>query len=219
VGRGARLAAAGAGRISRRASRSPNARFSARLEELAAENRALGERLARLEIRPAPAAARRAPLPTGLVTREELETFRDEVLAALGQPRSATGSPGTPTGSVERKDLREYVSEALTEIRKEEAAARFPSLEERAAELDETMPKLEAWLDLTREQSGRMRSALLSQYEREADVLRRWQEGADARVLATMKRDDREVHLAELAEILTPEQLEAYASRREWGGK
>ena len=58
-----------------------------------------------------------------------------------------------------------------------------------------------------------MRSALVSRYEREADILRRWQEGADPEVLGVMKQNDREVHRGELAQILTPGQLESYLAR------
>ena len=55
------------------------------------------------------------------------------------------------------------------------------------------------------------------EYEREADILRRWEEGEGDEVLGSMKLNDREVHRTELAAFLTEEQLETYLSRG--GGK
>jgi len=186
-----------------------------RVEELAEENRALRERLALLELRPEPAPAMRTPVTDGLVPRDEFEAFRDEVREAL-----ALKSPSGLKGPVGAAGLKEEVVQALGEVRKAEAAEKVAKWREgRVDRLDETMPKLEASLGLTSAQSAQMRSALLAQYDREAELTRRWQAGEDPEALGEIKGTDRETHLAELSGILTPEQLESYTTRRNRGGK
>ena len=70
-----------------------------------------------------------------------------------------------------------------------------------------------------RVQSGEMRTALEARYEREADLTMRWEAGEATEALGEQKRTDYETHQADLALILTPEQLATYRSRRGGGGK
>ena len=194
----------------------PGPDLLARIGELAQENRELRDRLTSLELRPAP--EQRAPVTGAFVSREEFDAFRDELLASLGGSRRLVEASHEKPPPMELEDFREHVAGVLYDIRKQEAVAKFRSLDERTAELDEDMPRFEEWLELTRDQSDRMRSVLLAQYEREADIIRRWEEGEDPEVLGAMKRNDREVHREELAEVLTPEQFETYTSRMDRAG-
>ncbi len=189
----------------------PNAELRARLDALASENRDLRERLALLEARPAPDA--RAPATAGLATVEELEALRAELRAAV----AARARPDEGAGDA-APVFKERVAETLSEIRHEEAVAKVRSQQERRLErLDETMPKVEEWLGLSPYQSDRMRSALLVQYEREAELVRRWEAGEDPELLGERKVADREQHLAEVAAFLSAQQYETYAARV--GGK
>ena len=56
--------------------------------------------------------------------------------------------------------------------------------------LDEAMPKIETLLELTQDQSGQMRSALLAQYDPEAELTRRWEAGEGPEILGEIKRDE-----------------------------
>jgi hypothetical protein len=177
-----------------------------RLEELTAENRALRDRLTALEMRPVDVP--RVPVTSGFVPREEFDAFCVEVRDALaGTDESAAQLAGTP------EVFKEQVASTLTEIRRAEADAKALSLQtDRVVGLDRTMPKIETWLELTPQQSTRMRSALLAQYDREAELTRRWQAGEDPAVLGELKRSDGEVHIAELAGFLTTAQFERYTA-------
>jgi hypothetical protein len=57
-----------------------------------------------------------------------------------------------------------------------------------------------------------MRSALLAQYDREAELTRRWQAGEDPAVLGELERSDGEAHIAELAGLLSTAQFERYTA-------
>ena len=189
----------------------------ARLDALAEENRALRDRLISLEMQRG--AGHRAPSTDGAVSREEFEAFRQEVLDALDRnPRAtrtalAAPDPGTPPSPAELQDFRDHVAGALKDIRRQEAIAKYASIERRTEDLDTRMPRIEEWLGLTREQSNKLRSVLLAQLEREEDLIRRWEAGEEDEVLGAMKQGDREVHRAELADVLTSEQLATYLAR------
>lgn len=179
-----------------------NAELAARVEALVAENRALRERLEVLELRPAVEA--RAPVVSldGLVPQEEFDAFKDSVEQAL----AGLGGASPPAGG-----LKEQVAEALGTIRKEERVQSVKaSQERRVAGLDETMPKLEERLGLSPYQSGRLRSALLAQYEREAELIRLWEQSVDDELLGQRKTDDLRTFSDELAGFLSEEQLDAF---------
>ena len=187
----------------------------AQLKSLTEENRDLRDRLATLELMPASSPSQRAPVTAGFVPKEEFEAFRDEVRLALG-------SSGTPDGEAltSLPGFKEQIADTLSEIRHEEAVGKVRTrIAARLAKLDETMPRIDEWLELTLQQSSSMRTALLAQYDREAELVRRWEAGEDSEVLGELKRSDREAHRDELAGFLTPAQLETYASRSGGGGK
>ena len=124
-----------------------------------------------------------------------------------------TESDSTRATPVELEDFRAHVHEALTEIRTQQASDELRALERRVEAIDATMPQYEEWLGLSGDQSERLRAALLARYDREQDVVRRWQDGEDPEVLGELKRNDWEVHVQEVAGFLTPEQFETYSSK------
>ncbi|MCP3914567.1 MAG: hypothetical protein GY711_03300 [bacterium] len=177
-----------------------------RMEALSEENRKLRDRLAMLEVRPAP---QRTPVLDGFVSKEEFDAFKDEVRAALSSPDALIG--GSPRAATK---FKEQVASTLSELRKAETVGKFRNKQEsRVAGLDATMTKMDGWLGLTPQQSNSMRSALLAQYDREAELLRRWEAGEDSEVLGEVKASDRTAHRAALAEFLTPEQIQTFSSR------
>lgn len=172
-----------------------------RLEELAAEYRDLSMRLATLEGRPAPAA--RAPLD-GFVARADFEAFQKEVRASL--TRSVPDS--------EPEELKEQVAGLLIDLRKQEAVTKVREMQEqRTARLDDDVQKLSEWLQLNAYQTQEMRGILASQYEREAEVRRRWEAGVDDDTLGVEKQAAREQFQGDLTRVLTPEQVETFWTR------
>ena len=79
------------------------------------------------------------------------------------------------------------------------------------------MAKLDGWLGLTRDQSEQMRSALLSHFDREEEVLMRWEAGESPEVLGRLKDDHYSAFRDELSRFLTPGQVETYLGNG--GGK
>jgi len=189
--------------------------FALRVEELADENRDLRERLSALELRPVSGPGGRAPVASGIVSREEFEVVREEVRGLLaGRSSVALELAGDPNR------FKEQMASTLDEIRKDETADKVRTWqEERFQQLDQTMPNLEIKLELTPQQSRQLRSALMAQYDREAELTRRWQTGEDPAVLGELKRSDHEAHLTELSGILSLDQLERYSGLRRAGGK
>ena len=183
-----------------------DAALVARVAGLEEQGRALQDELARLEA--LQAAASRAPAGP-VVSPEDLEALRAELesaVAGAAVPRSV--------------DLEAQVADALTTIRREERAEVYRGQQERRLErLDEVLPRLEQRLVLTRYQSSRMRRALTDRYEREAELLGLWQEGASDEVVGQQKRADAEAFRDELASFLTEDQLEGFWSDGGRGGK
>lgn len=184
------------------------------LEALREETRALRDRLSLLET--VVPEEERTPLTTSVVTREEFEALREELLAAM----KATKGPGPAGVSPSSPEFKEQLATTLSEIQRDKTVAKIRAgQEKRLARLDETMPKLESSLGLTRDQSDRMRSALLARYEREDDLLIRWESGEDPEVLGEIKLADRETHRVELEGILSADQLQTYQQMGRRGGK
>ena len=183
-----------------------------RIEALTQRIRDLNERLSALELVPVAPPSSRSPGASTFVSREEFDSLRREVLKALSG-RGTAASKGDSASD----EFRDQVAATLSEIRKAEAVRNVRAKQESQIErLNERMPKIEGWLELTPDQSTRMRSALLAQYDRDAELTRRWEEGESDEVLGEIKRTNRETHLTELGQILTPAQLETYSLR---GGK
>lgn len=167
----------------------PDAQLAERVERLSAENRALRERLTELEMRSVP--ERREPA-SGLATKDELAALREELAELRAELAAAPGSTLTARPVEASNEFKQEVARTLGEIRKQERVDRVRSqMDRRLEELDQTMPKINEWLGLTSYQSNEMRSALLKRYEREADLIRRWEAGEDPEVLGLVKEADR----------------------------
>ena len=91
--------------------------------------------------------------------------------------------------------------------------------EKRAARLDQDVEKVSEWLQLNGYQTDQLRGILTSQYEREDEVRRLWEEGADDELLGDQKRSGGEQFRADLANVFTPEQLDTFWSRISGEGK
>ncbi len=179
-----------------------------RVVELEAQVLALKERVEAIEIRPASLVAPRTLASGASVSQEELEELRaalEEALAAKEMLKD------TPLGDPEM--FEEQVADSLTKIRKEEAMRSYRQHQDKQAEqLEVDVAKIEGWLGLSAPQSDSLRTALLTHYDRQAEVRRLWEEGAPDEILGEQKQADGEAFYADLGEFLDPEQLEMY-----WG--
>lgn len=183
----------------------------AQLGDLIEANARLRARMAMLEAQPS--SSRTA---ADSVTAQEFDAFREEVRAAL----EALAGGGPLAASIKDPEFKTQLADTLQEIRQDEAvAAVVKKYQARVDRLDERMLDLESKLGLTSQQSGRLRTAFMAQYERGADLERRWREGEDVAVLGEVKADDYQSHRDDLAGILTPQQLETYGAARQGGGK
>ena len=177
----------------------------ARLDQVTEDNRALRDSVAMIEN--ASITAPRTPVGTNHVTRSDFDAFRDEIRAAL--EAVAVGAP--LSAAAKSADFKGEIAGTLREIRGEEARAATEAKHQgRLDRLDKMMPKLEAGLGLTGGQSSDLRAALVTHYDRQAELTRRWQAGEDPEILGEVKRSDRQTHMAELSAILTPEQLQSF---------
>ena len=184
-------------------------------ELLSEEIQILRERITALEMAPVEPLGSRTQAAGTLVEREEFDAFKESVREAL----AGRGAMAAKFES-ESEAFKDQVATTLNEIRKDEAVLEVRAKQERQIErLDASMPKIENWLALTPDQSTRMRSALLAKYDRDAELTRRWENGEDSEILGEIKRTNRETHLTELGQILTPSQLETYSSRGGGRGK
>lgn len=189
----------------------PPAELVARLDALAAENRALRDRLSMLELRRAAEGRAPALAAEGYVSREDFDSFRAEL------ERSLAGLGALPR---ESGVFEERVADALTTIRQEERVEAVRGRQEqRLQALDDTVRQLERRLQLTPFQSGRMRSALLDQYARDEALIQQWQDGADDQTLGELKRGNAEALRNDLSGFLTQQQLEAFGNRGGGGEK
>lgn len=181
--------------------------LQARLAALENEARDLRQRLEGLELRPvervpvAPESA--APgWPADALSQADLDAFREELEASLA---------GASVPSVESEAFRATVAETLAEVRKSERAEKVGAYyEDRDERLAEDVAEIREWLDLSPAQTGAMEVALVTHYEREAEVYRRWMEGEEDGALGEQKRADGEAFYADLAGFLAPEQLETF---------
>lgn len=177
-------------------------------------NQELRQRLAALELRPAPET--RSPAQD-FVPREVFDAFKEEVedwmvdriVAAADSPEQAA----TP-------EFREQVAEALQSIRKNEAVVRVKKDQEhRAAELEERVTRVSEWLALDSFQTNEMRTILSEKDERDRLLIRMWEEGTDNEVLGDTKRANREEFQTALERVLAPQQLETFRSKYGGDGK
>ena len=174
-----------------------------RIAELADESRALRNRIAMLESRPA--AAQRVPVAVASVSPKELDAFKEEVQAEL--ETLSTSSIASTEGQVLEEKIAVYLDKARMEEKVERAAGYRAK---REANLEGDVDKMTTWLDLTQNQADSLRSTLILQSEREAELLRLWEEGADDQVLGEMKAADGQAFQDELSGFLSTDQLETY---------
>ena len=136
----------------------------------------------------------------------ELEALRDELRAAL-----ARGDSGA---AVVNPELLADQVVAVVETREKEekidAYSKYQS--DRQERLDEDLEFLGEKLGLVADQSERLRSVILAQYEREAEQLRLWQAGSSDEVVGELKQQDGELFDEELTGVLTDEQRSTF-----WG--
>jgi hypothetical protein len=187
-----------------------------RLQALADENRELRARMEDLELRPPGEApsAQRAPMTDGFVTRGEFEAFQKEVRDLLSTAGLVVGA-----GEQVSPELKARISDTLEELQHEKSVKGVKNYhEKRLAELDAALPKIEEWLQLSSYQSTEMRQALLDQYDREADLVRRWENGEDDALLGELKGSMRREHREDLSQFLDPEQLDTFMAQG-GGGK
>ena len=179
----------------------------ARLDEIAEQQRQLGVQVSMLE--GVAGRTARSPVVSDAVTRAEFEAFQAEVLKAL-EGRANDLLPGA--GRRDPTAFKAQVAGAVEELRNEEAAAKLEAARQaHFAGLDELMPKLEQKLGLTSSQSRELRGALADKYDRDAQLVARWQLGEDPMVLGQEKADNHATHRAELDAVLTPQQIETLA--------
>lgn len=192
--------------------------MAASVQALKDENARLMERIVALENRPVIGGDSRIAIVDGFVSEEDFGAFREEVqraLETLGVGTSKAVGAGGPTA----EDVA-MVTAVIDENQRRKNAAAARALEEkRLRGLDNTLAKMDDWLELTPQQSGDMRSALQTQMDRQAELTRRWKAGEDTGALGELKAGDREAHRTDLSAILSPEQLERYFARREGNGK
>ena len=167
---------------------------------LQAQNAMLGKRLRAIETS-APGGPSRRPVGE-FASRDEVEELR-RTLAQL------TVKPPAPSST--SPHFKEQVAETLSTIRHEEAVARVKEQQDaRAARLEHDVAQLSEKLALSPYQSGEMRTALSAQYEREDELVRRWEEGEDPQALGLTKRTDRETFRQDVERFLSAEQAESF---------
>ena len=171
-----------------------------RISELADETRALRNRIAMLESRPA--VAQRTPVASASISSEEFDALKEEIQAELETlSLSSTGEQA----------LEEKIAVVLDQARNEEKAEKANSKRAKGEDrLERNVEKMTTWLGLTNNQADSLRSTMMLQKDREEEILRLWEEGADADVLGEMKAADGQAFQDELAGILSAEQLETY---------
>ena len=166
-------------------------------------------------MRPASPVTRQALAEGTGVSQQELGELREALAEALAAKEVLQK---TPLADPER--FEEQVADSLVRIRKEEAVQKVRQHQDKRTErLEEDVAKIEEWLDLSAPQSDALRTALLTHYEREAEVRRLWEEGTPDEILGEQKRADGEAFYADLGEFLEPDQLESFWSSVGAGGK
>lgn len=153
------------------------------------------QRIAALELRPAPSA-------------REVAVVED-----AGEPQAVDTLPVgiAVAGAIDDPVLQVHVEQALTRIREEERAAREAEREQKRLEqLELQLEKLSTALGLGTDQVNDMRSLYEDQRNAKQDLQRMWEEGFDDDLLAQTKRDNASRYRAELERILTVQQLEAF---------
>lgn len=183
----------------------PNPDLLTQLESLREENAALSERIAHLELRPAP--TERAP-----ANPLASPGFEAEVRAWMASREEDDGY--TPVA------LQSKVEEVLTSIRQqEEFQEQQVKLQRRDEFITSTIAKIAPDLGLTQYQMDEMNRTWVAKSEADAELGRLWNEGIDRENIGELKRTNEEAHQADLQAFLSTEQYESYAAMvRAWRG-
>ncbi|MEZ5977479.1 MAG: hypothetical protein R3F34_04595 [Planctomycetota bacterium] len=184
----------------------------ARLDAVDAHLRSIDDRLVALEMR---APEVRTPLGT-YVTSEQLDAAVEEKLAQRGLANSTNGVDGsTMVDLLEEALLRDDVKARVSDVlessqRAEKAAAWSEAIRARSAKVDVDVAKIGEHLGLDARGRESLRGALLAQFDREAEVVRLWSEGADQPFLAEQKDLNQQLLVSDLEQFMSQEQVDAY---------
>lgn len=174
-------------------------RLTQRIESLEGDNRALRARVEALESRPAPDA------------RQPVSAAQDP--AAATASRSTDGAAGLSPAV-----LQQEVEHALASIRSEERAeAEQRRVERESARMEQRLQRLTEQLALSPHQVADMRAHMLAQDAARQELERMRDEGADRETYRSARDEQREAERAQLARILSAEQLQAL--REHAGGR
>jgi len=191
-----------------------------RLDEIGEAQLALGERLARLELEPAP--SERAPIEQAVVSREEFDALQSEVRGGSPGTNPASGAPGGDTETaLPTQQLSELVADSLNEIRGQEADQRRSARHQ--ARIDnienKTLPGLNESLGLEAWQSDAMRTALLTRAESGIALEQLWEETGDYALMGEEKGNIQEQFVQDITVFLTVGQLDTYNEQVQATGK
>lgn len=188
------------------------ARLLERVEELSDQNRALSLRIAELELRPAPPT--RTPALDSSVGREEFERTIAELRGLAGEGELDALRGLTSEELPPRAELTRLVEASLEEIRRQdEVERRERRRANRVAKVERELPLYRDWLGLDAVQEEQLRTALLTQVERESALSELWEQTGDVELSGQQKQQDQADFLIELGAFLTPDQLETFTSK------
>ena len=195
-----------------------NALLESRIEDLEARLRAAEMR------KPTPAPTERVAAAP-VITREEFEELMarvDGMTAAKPKSSSKSGKSLAKGDPVFDDAFEDQVREALEQVRFEETVAKVRNDQERRiGRIDEDVAALTERLGLSRSQADEMHRALSTQYERETELVRRWQEGVADDILGEEKGTMYADFQADLESFLDEEQVTGFwaAASASAGGK
>lgn len=174
----------------------------AELVSLRAENQELRVRIEALESRPAGES------------RAAVQPSVEELAAAVAEVQSSAGAPTTPRDDA----MYTQVEAALEAIRETERAEAAKEREQRELDrMEERLTQMAERLGLTPAQTNDMRGLLLQQEQIEDDLRAQREAGMERDAYRVARDQAREAERAELARILTPEQLQQYDARNDRG--
>lgn len=166
------------------------------LTALEIESRELRQRLSELEDRADLSARTSAGAPA------------DELAAQVAAKLSADGATPAPAA------LKTEVAQALEQLRADERAEAARAREKRELQrIEERLVDLRTRLGLSPGQENDLRALLLAERAAEAEYDRQRDAGASRDSLRAVREQQRTEQQAQLAKILTPEQLESYRQR------
>ena len=169
----------------------------AELDELASENRELRARIEALESRPMSDA------------RTLIEPSDGQHSAAIAAAQGGASALGVPPAEIQAQ-----VATAIEAIRTQERAEAARAREQRELQrMEERLTDLRERLGLSPTQENDLRALLLADRAAEAEYDRQREAGMSRDALRVVREQQRTEQQAQLAKILTPEQLANYRQR------